>query len=171
MVQYRAATDYATKARREWQRGPPLSRAAALVQWVLASQTSCQASATDLPPVASMAFPAAVVLAVAGDEEKRGKIKRAIELYGTHLRCMAVHCFHVRRGRVAGATWRSGRARRAYTPAAPPAASRAPSGRAHLVPPPRRAPQLVHAPVGKRPRWRTLPPLECRSLIAPTQMS
>ncbi len=40
---------------------------------------------------------AAVVLAVAADEEKRGRTVKAIELYGTHLRCMAVHCFKVSR--------------------------------------------------------------------------
>jgi hypothetical protein len=43
--------------------------------------------------VKSFATKARLVLAVAGDEEKRGKTVKAIELYGTHLRCMAVHCF------------------------------------------------------------------------------
>lgn len=40
----------------------------------------------------------AVVLAVAGSREKMRLLKEAITLYGTYIRCMAVHVFKVRAG-------------------------------------------------------------------------
>ena len=63
--------------------------------------TACfpPAAASRLPPAArhlpASALPPAVVLAVAGTQEKLRYIKTAITLYGTHIRCMAVHVFKV----------------------------------------------------------------------------
>lgn len=59
---------------------------------------ACSPHGIPLPPT----LPTAVILQVAGNTEKRGRTQKAIVLYGTHLRCMAVYCFKVRgRARVA----------------------------------------------------------------------
>lgn len=42
--------------------------------------------------------PSAVILQLATKEEKFGRIISAIQHYGTHLRCMAVHLFKARPG-------------------------------------------------------------------------
>ena len=57
-------------------------------------QPLARTAAYRLPPPCAPA----VVLAVAGSREKLRLLEEAITLYGTYIRCMAVHVFKVRAG-------------------------------------------------------------------------